>query len=66
MGALLSGNANNSANDSFSYVNTNNVPSDANTNIGSRQCLNKVATTSPLGETFSFYKTCVGSASEDS
>lgn len=35
-GAHLGGNANNSTNDGFAYVNSTNTPSDANANIGSR------------------------------
>jgi hypothetical protein len=33
---LFSGNANNGANAGFSYSNTNNAPSNTNTNIGSQ------------------------------
>lgn len=35
-GAHLGGNANNGTNDGFAYVNSNNTPSNANANIGSR------------------------------
>jgi hypothetical protein len=37
-GLLFSGHANNGAKAGFSYANSNNTPSNANTNIGSRQC----------------------------
>lgn len=41
-GVLFSGNANNSANAGFTYANSNNTPSNANTNIGSHLCFSKV------------------------
>jgi hypothetical protein len=37
-GVLWSGDANNSANAGFVYVNTNNVPTNTNTNISSQLC----------------------------
>lgn len=40
-GLLFGGNANNGANCGFAYANTNNAPSNANTNIGSRLYLHK-------------------------
>ena len=33
---LWGGNANNGTNDGFAYANSNNAPSNANTNVGSR------------------------------
>jgi hypothetical protein len=41
-GVIFSGNANNSANAGFSYANSNNTPSVANTNIRSHLCFSKV------------------------
>ncbi len=38
-GVLFGGNANNSANAGFANANSNNTPSNANTNIGSQLCL---------------------------
>jgi hypothetical protein len=38
-GVLFGGNANNSANAGLVYANTNNTPSNTNTNIGSQLCL---------------------------
>lgn len=47
---MLGGNANNGTNAGFVYVNSNNAPSNANTNIGSRTCsMSYEATASPLG-----------------
>lgn len=37
-GVLFSGNANNGANAGLAYANSNNTPSNANTNIGSQLC----------------------------
>lgn len=42
-GLLLGGNANNGANAGFVYAYSNNVPSNTNANIGSRNCLMEVA-----------------------
>jgi hypothetical protein len=41
-GVLFGGNANNSANAGFSYANSNNTPSNTNTNIGSHLWFSKV------------------------
>jgi hypothetical protein len=41
---LVSGNANNGTNAGFVYVNSNNTPSNTNTNIGSRLSLLKILT----------------------
>lgn len=38
-GVLFGGNANNGANAGFAYANSNNTPSNSNTNIGSHLCL---------------------------
>lgn len=53
-GALLvGGNANNGANDGLGCTNANNAPSNANTNIGSRNYfLSMKPTTRPLGRKF--------------
>jgi hypothetical protein len=47
-GVLFGGNANNSANAGFVYANTNNVPSNTNTNISSQLCL-KIYKSKDLG-----------------
>lgn len=55
-GVLFGGNANNGTNAGFTYANSNNTPSNANTNIASRiyfrNNIIKIygATASPLGE----------------
>lgn len=41
-GVLFGGNANNSANAGLAYANSNNTPSNSNTNIGSHLCLQNV------------------------
>lgn len=41
-GVLFGGNANNSANAGLAYANSNNTPSNSNTNIGSHLCLQDV------------------------
>lgn len=58
-GVLFSGNANNGANAGFAYANSNNTPSNTNTNIGFHLCFRmserqryKGATTLPLGRKF--------------
>lgn len=38
LGVMFGGNANNSSNAGLSYSNTNNTPSNTNTNIGSQLC----------------------------
>ena len=76
-GVLFSGNANNGANAGFAYANSNNTPSNTNTNIGSHLCYNRLlsvkrgAATVPLGKRFQVTrKVLVGtplvSATEDS
>jgi hypothetical protein len=52
---IVGGNANNGANAGFAYSNTNNAPSNANTNIGSQLCFQYYmaitrAKTMPLGK----------------
>ncbi len=61
-GVLFGGNANNGSNAGFAYANSNNVPSNANANIGSHLCFstelstariyinNKRTATLPLGK----------------
>ena len=61
-GVLFGGNANNGANAGFAYANSNNTPSNSNTNIGSHLCLQDVlaaarpkdmrTTALPLGKKF--------------
>lgn len=53
-GVLFGSNANNGVNAGLTYVNSNNTPSNSNTNIGSHLCLKKLkgATTVPLGKRF--------------
>ena len=41
-GVLFSGNANNGANAGLAYANSNNTPSNSNTNIGSHLCLKRI------------------------
>jgi hypothetical protein len=47
-GVLFGGNANNSAYAGLMYANTNNTPSNTNTNIGSQLCL-KIKKSKDLG-----------------
>lgn len=56
---MFGGNANNGANAGLAYANSNNVPSNANANIGSHLCLDtyyiidiKLRMASPLGEKY--------------
>lgn len=56
-GVLFGGNANNGSNAGFVYSNSNNVPSNANANIGSHLCISILyyilkVTTIPLGKKF--------------
>jgi hypothetical protein len=57
-GALFGGDANNGASDGFAYANANNVPANANTNIGSRLYFLRInvlwTMTAPLGEKIHF------------
>lgn len=43
-GVHFGGNANNESKAGFVYSNTNNVPSNTNTNIGSRKCFHNITT----------------------
>ena len=62
---LWGGNANNGTNDGFAYANSNNAPSNANTNVGSRISYTvKVKTSSrnpaPWQKTTYIHKVLVG------